>query len=174
MKCPACSRELTAITEGGITVQACKGGCGGLWFTSLELQKVDRPNEAAGVPLLHVERDPSVKVDLSKRRNCPKCNMEMMQHFFSVDRKVTVDECPECAGLWLDAGELATVRSEFPNDEAQKQAAEKYFDDVFGERLAAMHAKDAAKAERAKKIAHAFRFICPSYYIPGKQSWGAF
>jgi hypothetical protein len=27
---------------------------------------------------------------------------------------------------------------------------------------------------KARRIAHAFRFICPSYYIPGKQSWGAF
>jgi len=24
------------------------------------------------------------------------------------------------------------------------------------------------------KISNMFRFICPSYYIPGKQDWGAF
>jgi len=28
--------------------------------------------------------------------------------------------------------------------------------------------------ESARKIANAFKFICPSYYIPGKQAWGAF
>jgi hypothetical protein len=174
MKCPACSRELTGLTEGGVTVQACKGGCGGLWFEARELQKVDLPSEAAGEPLLHVERDPSLKVDVTKRRNCPKCDLKMMQHFFSVKQLVNIDECPECAGMWLDAGELATIRSEFPTEEARKQAAEKYFQDLFGGQLAEMHAKDEAQTERAQKIAHMFRFICPTYYIPGKQGWGAF
>jgi hypothetical protein len=27
---------------------------------------------------------------------------------------------------------------------------------------------------KARRIAHAFRFICPSYYIPGEQDWGRF
>ena len=126
------------------------------------------------MPLLHVARDPAVQVDVSKRRKCPVCGEIMMQHFFSVKRLVTVDECPECAGMWLDAGELATLRSEYPTDEARKEAAARYFDDVFGDRLAKLHAQDAASAARAQKFAHLFRFICPSYYIPGKQSWGAF
>jgi hypothetical protein len=26
----------------------------------------------------------------------------------------------------------------------------------------------------AGRIAYTFRFICPSYYIPGGQDWGAF
>jgi hypothetical protein len=30
------------------------------------------------------------------------------------------------------------------------------------------------KREKAKRIGRILRFICPSYYIPGKQSWGAF
>jgi hypothetical protein len=25
---------------------------------------------------------------------------------------------------------------------------------------------------KARRIAYAFRFICPSYYIPGEQDWG--
>jgi hypothetical protein len=37
-----------------------------------------------------------------------------------------------------------------------------------------MRAKGQKEAERARNIARIFRFICPSYYLPGKQDWGAF
>jgi hypothetical protein len=37
-----------------------------------------------------------------------------------------------------------------------------------------MRAESQTKAEKAKKIARLFRFICPSYYLPRKQEWGAF
>jgi hypothetical protein len=28
--------------------------------------------------------------------------------------------------------------------------------------------------KKAQKVAHAFRFMCSSYYMPGEQDWGAF
>jgi len=37
-----------------------------------------------------------------------------------------------------------------------------------------MEAEDQAKLNKVLKISNMFRFICPSYYIPGKQDWGAF
>jgi hypothetical protein len=37
-----------------------------------------------------------------------------------------------------------------------------------------MEPESQEKAEKARKVANMFRFICPSYYIPGKQDWGAF
>ena len=40
--------------------------------------------------------------------------------------------------------------------------------------LAGMLRQDKAKVESARKIANIFKFISPSYYIPGKQAWGAF
>ncbi len=174
MRCPACGNELTQMRAGQITVEACKGGCGGIWFDRFQIGKVDLPSESAGEALLHIERNPATKIDPSQRRKCPTCGMIMMQHFFDVKRMVCVDECPKCAGVWLDAGELATLRSEFNTEEERKQAASKYFDDIFGKRLAGMHARDVEQAEHAKKIARLFRFICPSYYLPGKQAGGAF
>ncbi len=49
-----------------------------------------------------------------------------------------------------------------------------YFSEVFGPELAAAHAKTEEELTRARRIAHAFRFISTSYYIPGRQDWGAF
>ena len=176
MKCPACDHMLTPMVIAGMTVNVCQGGCGGIWFERFELSKVDEPTQSAGEALLHVERNPAIQVDTEKRPQlkCPECGVPMMRHFFSVKKQVLVDECPECAGTWLDSGELATIRSEFHSDEERTKAAGQYFDEVFGNQLSALHAQDVANDERAQKIAHMFRFICPSFYIPGKQSWGAF
>lgn len=174
MRCPACGRELTEMKAGDITVHACLGGCGGIWFERFEIGKVDLPSESAGEALLHIARDPAIKVDPTQRRQCPRCNTIMMQHFFDVKRMVTVDECPKCAGIWLDAGELATIRSEFNTEKERQAAAARYFDDIFGKQLAELHARSEEHAEHARKIARLFRFICPSYYLPGKQAGAAF
>jgi hypothetical protein len=37
---------------------------------------------------------------------CPKCGMELIE----IDYKgIKIDECSECEGIWLDAGELETI-----------------------------------------------------------------
>lgn len=175
MKCPACSNQLQKKTVEDITVDVCDGGCGGIWFDNFEIKKFDEPHESAGQALLDVQKDDSIKIDPEKRLNCPKCeNMVMMRHFFSVKRAVLVDECPNCAGFWLDAGELGKIRSLFDTEEQKNQAANDYFSEVFGPAVAAGRAEDAKKLEAARKVSNMFRFICPSNYIPGKQSWGAF
>jgi len=33
----------------------------------------------------------------------------MMRRFFSPLKVVEIDECPGCAGIWLDSGELAKI-----------------------------------------------------------------
>jgi Zn-finger nucleic acid-binding protein len=113
MKCPACFNDLTEIQVGNLKVDVCQGGCGGIWFDAFELQKVDREDEASGGHLLDIKRDESVKVDPHRKRDCPRCaGVKLKRHFFSAKRLVEVDECPNCAGYWLDAGELARIRAE--------------------------------------------------------------
>jgi Zn-finger nucleic acid-binding protein len=163
------------MDAGGVSVDVCDQGCGGIWFTWMELQRFDEPKEAAGEALLDIHRVEGVVPDAGPY-HCPQCadKIELKRHFFSVKRDVTVDECPECGGYWLDPGELRTIRTDFETDEARRAAAETYFTDTFGDQLKAEHAKTEEEAARAHKIANMFRFICPSYYIPGKQDWGAF
>jgi Zn-finger nucleic acid-binding protein len=83
-----------------------------------------------------------------------------------------LDECPECGGYWLDPGELRTIRSDFETDEARRATAEAYFTGTFGSQLHAEHAQTEEQPARVHKGANMFRFICPSYFIPGKQDWG--
>jgi Zn-finger nucleic acid-binding protein len=110
MKCPACGGELASRLAGAISVDVCEGGCGGVWFDNFELRKVDE----AGVQVIRgVQRDFSLHVDRESRRRCPRCGDQfMMRRYFSRLRRTQVDECPSCAGLWLDAGEFDAIRAE--------------------------------------------------------------
>lgn len=116
MKCPACFSQLSSLQVGSLVVDVCHG-CGGIWFDAFELQRVDEEQEVAGERLLHIDHDPHVVVDASRKRECPRCEgIKLHRHFFSTKRLVQVDQCPNCGGYWLDAGELAAIRAEKSGD----------------------------------------------------------
>lgn len=113
MKCPACFNELSQIQVGSLVVDVCQRGCGGIWFDAFELERVDEEGEVAGEPLLRITRDERIVVDATRKRDCPRCaGVRLHRHFFSAKRRVQVDQCPNCGGYWLDAGELADIRAE--------------------------------------------------------------
>lgn len=175
MKCPACGNQMTEITVESIKVDVCMHGCGGIWFDRFELQRMDEGHESAGEMLLDIEVNEATRVDPSARRKCPKCrDMIMMRHFFSMKREIEVDECPGCTGFWVDRGELWKIREQFTTEADRDQATEDYFTKMFNDDLEAMKEKTQGKLDRARKFARLFRFVCPSYYIPGKQRGGAF
>ena len=123
MKCPACFNPLSSVTFGKLTVDVCRGGCGGIWFDAFELLQVDEPAESAGEWLVQIERDPHLHVDFNRKRSCPKCDgVKLMRHYFSPKRRVEVDECPGCGGYWLDAGELERIREEMDEVARDKEA----------------------------------------------------
>lgn len=49
---------------------------------------------------------------------CPKCGMELIEIDY---KKIKVDKCSECEGIWLDAGELEVV------SKLEKSAVDKLF-----------------------------------------------
>ncbi len=112
-KCPAGFNELSGFQAGNLTVDVCQGGGGGIWFDAFELQKLDEKREPAGESLLSVAPDEGLILDKARKRECPRCaGMKLHRHFFSAKRRVEVDQCPNCAGYWLDAGELTLIRAE--------------------------------------------------------------
>jgi Zn-finger nucleic acid-binding protein len=138
MKCPACGSNLTRLLILNTPVDVCQDGCSGIWFDEGELRVVDEPTEDAGQELLDLIDNPRVRADLSQRRRCPVCpNSVLMRHFFSAKRAVTVDECPTCAGIWLDAGELRRIRDEYGSESERRKAALLAFQEVMvGPRMA--------------------------------------
>ena len=123
MQCPACGNTLTERTVADVAVDVCDGGCGGIWFDNFELKKLDDRDEAAGEALLDVACAPSVTVDHDAVWGCPRCgHPAMTRHFYSPKRAVEVDQCPKCAGVWLDAGELRTIRAQYASGDARQAA----------------------------------------------------
>ena len=124
-------------------MDVCRDGCGGIWFDAFELGKVDQAHEKLGEVLVGLEFDSHAAV-VPKKRSCPKCpDIIMLQHKFSPDKPVMVDECPSCGGVWLDGGELAEIRRRSPSSEDRKKAAQRFFDRLFIEDLAQLKARRA-------------------------------
>ena len=117
MDCPRCSRELAPIKVGGVTVDACQGGCGGIWFDLFELQKMDAPDESAGSLLDGMRVDVGTEVDFDQTIDCPRCDgLVLMRQQHPTKPEIMTDKCPACGGVWLDFGELFQLRSESASD----------------------------------------------------------
>jgi uncharacterized protein len=73
------------------------------YIARMEFEKKKRIEEEK-----HRQLDSAEKTRLKELHfmRCPKCGMELI----GIDYKgVKIDECSECSGIWLDAGELSVV-----------------------------------------------------------------
>jgi hypothetical protein len=59
----------------------------------------------------------------SHYNKCPKCGADLTEREL---HHVKVDICPECGGMWLDAGELDLVR------DSRRSGISRFVDDLFG------------------------------------------
>jgi uncharacterized protein len=129
MRCPACHAELSQVTLAGVTLDACQGGRGGIWFDRGELT-FDPPAALLDEWLDELAAGRTVHVDPAERRHCPRCaNSVLMRHFSTATRAVTIDECPTCAGIWLDNGELEQIRSEHVSAADRRRAVVRVFEE---------------------------------------------
>jgi uncharacterized protein len=113
MKCPRCNVSLnTDIIHDlnrSVEIDKCPQ-CGGIWFDNGELEQLETIVEAVYVEIRNVPG----KADQLKALSCPSCdNMQLMQKAeHPRDRKVIMDYCPVCHGIWLDKGELEAIQKE--------------------------------------------------------------
>ena len=109
--CPRCGAPLTELRVGGTRTDICEQ-CGGLWLDRLELARFEDPDSMFGDALVsHLSQIRATLVDHATRLRCPRHpGAVMLRRAFSRTAPIQVDECPECGGLWLDAGELAQIR----------------------------------------------------------------
>ena len=69
------------------------------YFAKLEAERIERKRIELGKLAQNAERK-------SHYMRCPKCGGSLVTEEF---HRVQVDRCPECHGVWLDAGELDAV-----------------------------------------------------------------
>jgi Zn-finger nucleic acid-binding protein len=110
MNCPACKRPLREKGAGEFTVDTCHGGCGGIWFDAAELERV---GERAAAALHRVWQHPQRESKLADVRLCPRCPEQVLERkWFSDAKKVEIDQCAKCGGIWLDDGEFTSIYEE--------------------------------------------------------------
>ena len=121
MNCPRCNRSLEVVSVGGVNVDVCQNGCGGIWFDLFELEKMDQPDESAGWLLDNMRIDLALSVDYNKHIDCPRCSgISMMRQSYHGNRSIMIDKCQSCGGTWLDFGELFAIRSGNPATEEHR------------------------------------------------------
>lgn len=164
MDCPRCQKPLEKVVDSDIELDVCLSGCAGIWFDQFEFKKFDEPHEPAVTLLKLLPNQPAGAASISRldRLDCPKCaDVVMMRAFHSPLRQIEIDECPMCASVWLDHGELAFIRDMFRSEKQLKEYRQAAFERELGSEIDNHFSKRAADFERIDKYARLFRWLTP-------------
>ncbi|MCU4156542.1 zf-TFIIB domain-containing protein [Carboxylicivirga sp. A043] len=113
MNCPRCNQQLSIdyINDCKTTIEVDRCTCcGGIWFDKDELSQIEGIIEPTFIEIRHL---PDKKEQFEKL-HCPKCNNSprLQKAVHPRDKKVIIDYCPYCKGIWLDKGELEAIQQE--------------------------------------------------------------
>lgn len=115
MNCPRCKSVLMTRTyEAGVKVDECPD-CRGVWLDAGELEQIEETIENDRSEQLKRPADTVGRsFEMARQRSlpdidCPKCGQRMAKKECHYASGVLVDQCPACAGYWLDRGELETL-----------------------------------------------------------------
>ena len=101
--CPKCQVGLRTLGIEGVAVDLCPA-CRGIWFDRGEL-------EAATGATLPLRPDQEVLHRATRTRYvCPRCKVSLYERPFLSGSGIKIDECPGCAGIWLDRGEFSAIK----------------------------------------------------------------
>ena len=98
---------------GSVLLDVCQDGCGGVWFDATELKKVSAEQHGRTGRIVKVKSKLDLSVDPAPARQCPHCvGTTLERRLYSLGTGVEMDCCPQCAGIWLDHGELEVIQEE--------------------------------------------------------------
>ena len=164
--CPVCNVPMRKVVIGGsIVLDECEK-CHGVFFDNLELKKLDEEHEFSDDPelqrLLSYERADDRR---DFQLTCPACGSKMVRRRYNIRSDVFIDECYNCGGIWLDAGELKAIREQFLSREDAKKAVEEliYSTPGIADEIAEFESRISQRDEllkaRRKGTISLFRFI---------------
>jgi Zn-finger nucleic acid-binding protein len=110
MDCPKCRAPMETVGFGtDITVRRCTG-CSGLFCNWQTLQQL-REEWLADAVLDHGSATTGAKHNTMLDISCPGCGATMVHVKDQEQTHITLDSCPECDGVFLDAGELTDMKT---------------------------------------------------------------
>ena len=105
--CPHCEVPLIVTDLHGESVDRC-AQCNGIFFDKGELASLIQLVKLFRELTLEEKDIPSIEIEADKKQiECPNDTALMVPTDFAM---TVVDICPECGGVWLDAGEIATLK----------------------------------------------------------------
>ena len=106
-KCPSCDTDLTEEEFHHTMVDRCEE-CGGIYFDAGELESILKIVELyTGTKLKEPDIDTLENVEQDRKLRCPADGAIFEKH--EIGGQI-IDICPECRGIWLDAGELFALK----------------------------------------------------------------
>ena len=128
--CPECREPLIVIELDGVEVDHCLT-CRGTWLDGGELELLTELAGGRPGPLHAALRAPPTGHRGTRR--CPRCRRKLRLSTVGTAPHVEFDRCPAGHGLWLDAGELATIIREYA-DKTDAIVA-RFLSDLYHDRL---------------------------------------
>lgn len=129
--CPICSTALSTASVTEVRVLHCPT-CRGVLTTQEAFSVVVKllRAQASGEP--NAVR-PVNREELQREIACPGCGMTMDTHPYYGPGNVVIDNCPRCALVWLDSGELAAIRDAPGRDRSRgHDPTYSFIDDLLG------------------------------------------
>ena len=111
IKCPACDAVMKKIfiPSAGINIDICSESCGGLFFDNQELQQFNKASDDISEIKKVLEGKSFIAIDENKTRICPACGKPMVKTNIK-GLGIQIDTCYTCGGVFLDNGELDSIR----------------------------------------------------------------
>jgi len=109
--CPKCHERLEAVDVRGVRVDTCQT-CAGIWFDAGELKQLRSSGPSAWVDLESRVAPRTEETTASPghmMKTCPQCSLPMHAYRFLYNSNITLDECNQCGGIWVDDNELAAM-----------------------------------------------------------------
>lgn len=134
MRCPTCSSLLEAKKISDLSLDICQKGCGGIWFDRGELEKIDQDSISLPSNILRPVKFQNVVIDRAKERNCPKCSSNPLdKNIYDNQYEIEIDSCFKCGGIWLDLGEIETLREHNSSKEERAEVIESFIEKAKSE-----------------------------------------
>ena len=116
MQCPKCDGKLVKKVIANIEVDVCTD-CDGIWFDAGELKEV-LDNEWGDFDFVDIGKGKSGKKLDKKKGACPRCldGTMLEPRQYEGKKNLRVDICPKKHGIWLDGGEIYSLRKIKPTE----------------------------------------------------------
>lgn len=110
MQCPICSEDLLEeVLEPGLYASICEKH--GKWLPAVNYWKWIATQHISYPPKIEPgEFDEVSTMDRHGEKLCSECGIYLARYSIGHGIHFHIDQCPQCAGIWLDSGEWEVLK----------------------------------------------------------------